>query len=629
MEPSHRESTIVQLRANRIAKRDQLRERGIDPYPASVSRTHHAAQIDSEEAFAGKTVTVAGRILSWRQHGAITFSHIQDGSGRIQLFFQKKVLNGPEATSPMAYEDLGLLDIGDFVEATGTVIRTQRGEISVLPTAVRPLVKTLRPLPDKWAGLKDRELVLRKRYIDTTLQPERRRAFEQISKMLFQIRAFLHGRGFVECLTPILQPQYGGGSARPFLTHINDLDLKVYLAISHELYLKRMIAAGFENVFTIGRYFRNEGIDRTHQPEFSMLETMSAFNSYEYNMDLLQALYQHVTIGAFGTSEFNVRGNTVDFSSEWRRVSMVDAVIEASGIDFSKLANFEQAQAVLTDAKISSEATSIGAALVDYFEEKIRPGLIQPTIVYGHPAEVSPLAKPMPEDQRFAQRFELFVGGMECSENWTEQNDPEALLETWRRLAATKDPASEEVHPIDYDFLEVLEHGMPPTTGIGPGIERMAMLLTGNDNIDDVVFFPMMRPAYSRENQAIFNLPERPADIVLTQRPMRIGLERLEQMVAQGALSIAGQPIRITPHLEVLQPAKTGASTLLIGDADVVGLLAERAIELTGYVVAAGAEVQLAQEAEKFEAYLKEKFQAVCASAAPLSIEVLSTQFDA
>lgn len=507
---------LAEIREGRIQKAAALRARGINPYPSRSARTQLAGPlVEQFAAHEGQTVTVAGRLMSWRKQGGLAFGHIQDQSGRIQLFLRKQVLQPTDpATGTLGYDDLGFLDVGDIVEATGTVMKTQRGEISVAPETVRLLTKSLRPLPDKWAGLQDRETILRKRYLDTTMDPAELRHFEAISRMLFAARQFLNGRGFLEFQTPVLQPQYGGGTAKPFMTHVNALDCDMYLAISHELYLKRLIAAGFDKVFTIGRYFRNEGIDRSHQPEFSMIETMTAYANYEYNMDLVEELFRTLAAEAFGRTAFTVRGHEIDFSRPWRRVSMLDAVREKTGIDWRDVKTAGEANAHLRSLGSQESYPTPGEALVGAFERTVEGDLIEPTLVYDHPIEISPLAKPRDDDPRFVERFEIFIAGMECGDNWSEQNDPVQLLERWQESYRPEERDSGEFHPLDYDFLEALEYGIPPTTGIGPGIERMAMILTGRENIDDVVFFPMMKPLLSPVNRIIYGLdpPPGPAE---------------------------------------------------------------------------------------------------------------------
>ena len=499
------------LRNTRLEKVARLRELGLDPFPSKSYRTHFSQPIhDDFDAHDTKPVTVAGRLISWRKQGGMAFGHIQDQSGSIQLVLRRQTLTPTDAAqNHVGYDELRVLDIGDFVEAVGTVGKTQRGEISVMVDSLRMLAKSLRPLPEKWSGLQDRELVLRKRYLDVVSHPEQRRRFEGIANMLFVTRDFLRKRGFLEFHTPIIQPQYGGGTAKPFRTHVNALNHSMYLSISHELYLKRLVAAGFDKVFTIGRYFRNEGIDRSHHPEFSMIETMTAFENYEYNMELVESLFRTIAKDAFGRTVFKVGEHDVDFEKPWKKISMADAVNDALGVDFRAITDVALANNALVAMGIGKAEATVGHCLVAAFEERVAPGLIQPTLVYGHPVEISPLAKPMRDDPRYVERFEIFIAGMECGDNWSEQNDPVQLLSRWRENY-NRDSHEGEFQPLDYDFLEMLEHGLPPTTGIGPGIERMAMIFTEQRDIYDVIFFPMMKPVLSEANRVIYGLPPEP-----------------------------------------------------------------------------------------------------------------------
>jgi lysyl-tRNA synthetase, class II len=501
---------LIEIRNGRLAKAASLRSIGLDPYPSRSGRTHYTKTIiDDFAKLDGTTATVAGRLMSWRKQGALAFAHIQDQTGRLQLFLRRNLVQPTDkSTGDLGYADTNMLDLGDIIEATGKVVRTERGEISVLVEHLRVLTKALRPLPDQWSGLKDREQVLRKRYLDTTLEPASFERFAAACKMVAAIRGFLFERGFLEFQTPVIQPQYGGGTAKPFKTHVNALGCDMYLAISHELYLKRLIVAGYDKVFTIGRYFRNEGIDRSHHPEFSMVETMTAYENYEYNMNLIEEMFRHIAIRVFGKTEFNVRGHTINFGKPWRRVSMAEAVREKTGVDFREIQTVEEANARLAALGIQEAQASVGEALVKAFEITVEKELIQPTLVFGHPVEISPLAKPMAEDPRYVERFEIFIAGMECGDNWSEQNDPAHLLETWRKAYRPDERDAGKFHTLDFDFIEALEYGLPPTTGIGPGIERMVMIFTGQENIDDVIFFPMMRPSVSPLNAAIYGVTE-------------------------------------------------------------------------------------------------------------------------
>lgn len=485
------------IRKIRLEKIDRLRELGIDPYPSTASRTHLARLLHEKfDDIEGDTVTVAGRMMARRGHGGLNFVDVQDSSGRVQAMLRRNHL---ASTSPgeqtIGFDDAAeLIDIGDFVQVTGELVRTRTGEVSVAGSSMRLLAKSLLPLPDKWHGVTDEETLVRRRYLDLMMNPEKKQRFEDVSKILIGIRTFLDSEGFVEFNTPVLQPLYGGGRAKPFKTFVNALSSEYYLAISHELYLKRLIVAGFEKVFTIGRYFRNEGIDRTHNPEFSMLETMSAFEGYEYNMDLTERLYTHLARDVIGKETVSVAGHQIDLTSEWRRASMADLVQETCGVDFRSVASRADADEVLHKYGIEP-APSVGHALLELFESEVAPHLIQPTIVYGHPVEVSPLAKTTREDSRFVERFELYIAGTEQGDNWSELNDPEELADRFQREQDLRlDTDDEEAHPIDAEFLEALDYGMPPTTGVGPGVERLAMLLTEAEAISDVMFFPLLRP---------------------------------------------------------------------------------------------------------------------------------------
>ena len=541
---------LIEIRNGRLAKAASLRSLGLNPYPSRSRRTHYAGTILNEFAsHEGQTVTLAGRLMSWRKQGALAFAHIQDQTGRLQLFLRRNLVQPTDAaTGRLGYAETNLLDLGDIIEASGKVVRTERGEISILVDSLRVLTKAVRPLPDQWSGLKDREQVLRKRYLDTILEPASFDRFATVCKMIAAIRSFLNARGFLEFQTPVIQPQYGGGTAKPFKTHVNALGCDMYLAISHELYLKRLIVGGYDKVYTIGRYFRNEGIDRSHHPEFSMVETMAAYENYEYNMNLIEDMFRHVATTVFGRTEFTVRGHAIDFGKPWRRVSMTDAVKEKTGIDFRSCATVDEANARLAAAGIHEPQPSIGEALVKAFELTVEKGLIQPTLIFGHPIEISPLAKPMAEDPRFVERFEIFIAGMECGDNWSEQNDPVHLLETWRKAYRAEDRDAGKFHTLDFDFIEALEYGMPPTTGIGPGIERMVMIFTGQENIDDVIFFPIMRPSISPLNAAVFGVEEAaPAPV----EDLALTVEDFESLCAEGALKPHARHLTIKPHARI------------------------------------------------------------------------------
>ncbi|MGH8023429.1 MAG: lysine--tRNA ligase, partial [Limisphaerales bacterium] len=554
---------------------------GLNPYPSRSGRTHLARSIlDQFSSLEGQTATVAGRLMSWRKQGALAFAHIRDQSGKLQLFLRRNLVQPTDAASGgLGYAETNLLDIGDIIEATGKVIKTERGEISILVETLRLLTKAIRPLPDQWSGLKDREQVLRKRYLDTTLERESFQRFGAIAKIAASIRAFLADRGFIEFTTPILQPQYGGGTAKPFKTRVNALGCEMYLAISHELYLKRLIVAGYDKVFTIGRYFRNEGIDRSHHPEFSMVETMAAYQNYEYNMSLIEDMFRHVAQNVFGETEFNVRGRAIDFGKPWRRASMPDLVKEKTGIDFRLIQSVEEANRKLADLNIHETQPSVGEALAKAFEITVEKDLIQPTLVFGHPVEISPLAKPMAEDPRFVERFEIFIAGMECGDNWSEQNDPVRLLETWRKAYRAEDRDTGKFHTLDFDFIEALEYGMPPTTGIGPGIERMAMIFTGQENIDDVIFFPMMRPMISPLNAAIYGVRESVAPV----EDLTLAREDFESLCRDGALKPHARNLTVKPHIRAWK--LPSGQFRACAHVEIEGFLPNSLLRLAGYRV--------------------------------------------
>ncbi len=571
---------IIELRNARLSKIEKLREKGINPYPSRSQRTHFTEDlVQAYETYEGQTVTVAGRLMSFRSHGALNFGHIQDQTGRIQLYIRQDTLSQTEGT--LAFDDLSLLDVGDFVEATGTVTKTQRGEVSVSPTRLRILTKALRPLPDKWAGLQDREAILRRRYLDTTMSPDHKAVFEKVAQMLYAIRVFLYERGFLEFQTPIIQPQYGGGTAKPFLTHVNALGTDMFLAISHELYLKRLIAAGYDKVFTIGRYFRNEGIDRSHHPEFSMIETMTAYENYEYNMNLIEDMFRYIALNVFNKTEFEVRGHQIDFGKTWKRISMAEAVREVTGMDFRECQSVEEANEKLAALGVDEPQATIGLGIAKAFEAKVEETLIQPTFIYGHPIDISPLAKPMDENPNFVERFEIFIAGMECGDNWSEQNDPVALLDRWQSAIHVEELDEEKFHPLDYDFIEMLEHGMPPTTGIGPGIERMAMIFTGEEDIYNIIFFPMMKPVLSQANSAIFGIDELPKfgfkeDVLLSQ-------EEFESLLAEGILRPQSAQINLRLYPRIWEHATAEGTWKTTGYIEASGFLKNKRLKITGY----------------------------------------------
>lgn len=568
---------LAEIRNIRLGKARQLRELGLNPYPAKCGRTHYTEELLSNfEEFNGKPATVAGRLMSWRKQGGLAFGHIQDERGRIQLFLKKQnVQPSDRAQGNIGFPEFGLIDLGDIVEASGQVMRTERGEISILVDRLRIISKAIRPLPDQWSGLKDREIILRRRYLDTILERTSHQRFAAITRIVAAIRDFLRGKGFMEFQTPVIQPQYGGGTAKPFKTHVNALGVDMYLAISHELYLKRLIVAGYDKVFTIGRYFRNEGIDRSHHPEFSMVETMTAYENYEYNMNLIEEMFRFVAVNAFGKTQFSVRGHMIDFARPWKRIAMADAVKDKTGVDFREIKSVEEANEHLKRLNAEELQPTIGEALVKAFELAVEPTLVEPTLVYGHPVEISPLAKPMAEDPRFVERFEIFIAGMECGDNWSEQNDPVHLLNTWKKAYKPEERDSGEFHALDFDFIEALEYGMPPTTGIGPGIERMAMIFTEQENIDDVIFFPLMKPAVSHFNAEVYGIEDRTGPV----EDLTLTFEQFEALAKEGRLHPKRDGLVLHPHVRCW----SGKPARVTGFVDVEGFFANGILRLSGY----------------------------------------------
>lgn len=471
-----------------MEKLQKIKSLGIDPFPARYQREQTTSQALK---MLNKKVSVAGRIVSWREHGGSIFADLRDESGKIQIFFRRDKLGEKK------YDFLKLLDIGDFLGVEGEVFKTQAGEITVQVSEYTLLTKSLRPLPSKWHGLKDVEERYRKRYLDLIMNPQVKKVFETRSKIIALHRKFLTDRGYYEVETPILHPLYGGALARPFKTYHNALGIPLYLRISTELYLKRLIVGGFEKVFEVNKVFRNEGIDRQHNPEFTILETMEAYIDYQENMKLIEEMTQYVVKELTGGTKVIFQGKEIDFKAPWKRITMVEAVKKATNIDFSKIKSLEKAKKIAQDLKIELNkytASAIGLILATIFEEKAERGLIQPTFVYNYPIETSPLAKKVPDDPRFVERVEHYIAGMECSNNYNELNDPLELAERFKDERKKERLGDEEAHQVDQDFIEAMEYGMPPTSGIGPCIDRLVMILTDMPSIRDVILFPTLRP---------------------------------------------------------------------------------------------------------------------------------------
>lgn len=488
------------LKSERLKKLSNIRHLGINPYPSSATRPSFggkasegkSVRILMEDALQmiGKKVTVAGRIRSLRTHGKITFIDLEDTSAKIQLFFSQEHLTGEQ------YDFLANLDIGDFLKASGEVFKTQAGEITIRVAAYELLTKSLRPLPSAWYGLKDIEERYRRRYLDLLMDQEVKRVFELRSKIVYAIRKFLvEKKGYLEVENPVLQPLYGGGRARPFKTHHHALDARFYLRISNELYLKRLIVGGFEKVFEVGHTFRNEGMDRSHNPEFTMLETMEAYADYLDNMDLIEEMFEYVAKAVFGKTKLEYQGMMIDYKRPWERIGLVDLFKKHTGVSFPEIDTLEKATALAKKLGVEiKDYLTDGEILLEIFEKKCTGQLIQPTFVYDYPADFYPLAKRKVDNPKLVESFDIYVAGMEMGTNWSEQNDPQILKEAWKEEKKKAKRGNEEAQKTDEDFLEALEYGMPPTSGIGPGIDRWIMVMTNSPAIQDVILFPTLKP---------------------------------------------------------------------------------------------------------------------------------------
>ncbi len=485
---------------HRRRKLARLREMGIDPYPPRVKRTHTAAEAKRafEEASEESAihVDVVGRLVAVREMGKSTFVHIEDGSGRIQAYLRIDRM-GEEPYKTF----LGLFDIGDFVAVSGELFRTRTGEITVLADSVTMAAKTIHPLPEKWHGLKDTELRHRQRYLDLLANPEVREVFRVRTRMIAALRHFLDERGFLEVETPILQPIYGGAAARPFVTHHNQLDQDLYLRISFELYLKRLVVGGYERVYEIGRDFRNEGISFKHNPEFTQLELYQAYADYNYLMTMTEEMIAFAAREVLGATKITYQGNEIDLTPPWRRISLRDAILDATGIDYEAHPDADSLFDAISEKGLGVEAKSSRGKLIDsLLGTYVEPNLIQPTFLMDYPLDISPLAKKKPGREMTVERFEGFIGGMEICNAFSELNDPLDQRERFEAQARDFAAGDEEAHQMDEDYLTALSYGLPPTGGFGMGIDRLAMLFTDQSSIREVILFPHMRPR-GREKQ--------------------------------------------------------------------------------------------------------------------------------
>ncbi len=497
-----------EIRAERLKKAEELRQvAGQNPYAYKWEISHHAAdlQVKFADLPAGEEValevTIAGRIMARRVFGKLAFFGLQDETGSIQLYLDKnRIQEGMGAVDPEAFNHLKqLTDVGDFLGVKGTIKRTEKGELSVFVQEYAVLTKSLLPLPDKWHGLTDVAKRYRQRYVDLIVNPEVRETFRRRALITAAIRRYLDRQGFIEIETPVLMAEAGGADARPFITYHNTLDMELYLRIATELHLKRLIVGGFEKVFELGRIFRNEGISTRHNPEFTTIELYQAYADYHDMMALTEAVITYAAQEVLGTLQITYQGQAIDLTPPWRRVTMHDLVQEKTGVDFRQFTDLEQAKAAAKAAGLQEidQCPSIGKLLNEAFEQKVEETLIQPTFVIDYPVEISPLAKPHRAIAGLVERFELFIVGRETANSFSELTDPIDQRQRLEAQAARKAAGDLEAQGVDEDFLAALEYGMPPTGGLGIGIDRLVMLLTDAASIRDVIAFPLLKPEKS------------------------------------------------------------------------------------------------------------------------------------
>ena len=476
---------MLQIRREKLEK---LKAEGKNPHAIVNFRNRSLSEDikDNFEEFEGKIVRVAGRIMARRGHGNMSFMDVQDSLGQIQVVNRKNIM-GDNFKETKGY------DIGDIIGIEGKVFKTNQGEISIETEHADLLTKSLQILPEKWHGLKDTDIRYRQRYVDLVVNPEVKDVFVLRSKIISEIRKFLENRGFLEVETPILNTIAGGASARPFITHHNSLDIGMYLRIASELYLKRLIVGGFDKVYEIGRMFRNEGMDATHNPEFTTMELYQAYGDFEDMMEITETMVEEVANKVKGTTLVEFDGKEIELKTPWKRISMIDAVKEYSGVDFNEITEYEDAVKIAKEKNVEVKSTR-GEIIAEFFDEFVEDKLIQPTFVIDYPVEISPLAKRKNDDESLTYRFEAFVNGAEIANAFSELNDAVDQKQRFLDQVAKRESGDDEAHMMDYDFVNALEVGMPPTGGLGIGIDRLIMILTGQRSIRDVLLFPTMKP---------------------------------------------------------------------------------------------------------------------------------------
>ncbi|UQS82340.1 lysine--tRNA ligase [Bombilactobacillus folatiphilus] len=483
-----------QLKVRR-QKMQELRDEGIDPFGHRYQPTKNAQELHDQydsidkDDIKGASVKIAGRMMTKRGKGKVGFADIKDRTGKIQIYVRKDVVGEDN------YHIFKRSDLGDLFGIEGTVMKTDMGELTVKAEHVTLLSKALRPLPDKYHGLTNVEQIYRQRYLDLITNPESFERFVKRTKIISAVREYLDNNGFLEVETPVLHSQAGGASARPFLTHHNALDIDLYMRIALELPLKRLIVGGMERVYEIGRVFRNEGIDTKHNPEFTELESYAAYFNFEDVMDETEGIFKYAAQKALGTTKVTYQGHDVDLGKAFKRQHMVDAIKERTGVDFWSQMNLDQARKLADEHHVHYEDYwQVGHIINAFFEEFVEETITEPTFIYGHPIEISPLAKKNEDDPRFVDRFELFILGNEYANAFTELNDPIDQRQRFEAQVKEREAGNDEAEPIDEDFVEALEYGMPPTGGLGIGMDRLVMLLTDAPSIRDVILFPTMRP---------------------------------------------------------------------------------------------------------------------------------------
>ncbi len=490
----------LDLNDQMLVRRDKLAQYeadGIYPFGQRFVVQHKALQIKGEfRDFDGQPVVLAGRLMTIRSHGKTAFANLRDLSGDIQVYFRQDVMGED------AYKYVKMLDMGDLVGIEGHVFKTQKGEITVKVNKLTLLSKSLRPLPEKWHGLKDTELRYRQRYVDLIVNPSVRETFVKRTKIVAKIREYLNRNQFMEVETPMMHAIPGGAAARPFITHHNALDIDIYMRISPELYLKRLIVGGLERVYEINRSFRNEGVSIRHNPEFTMMESYQAYGNFEDAIALTEGIVSYCAKEVLGTTKINYQGMDIDLTPPWNRITMQEGIKQYTGEDFDAVETLSEARAIADRLNVEyGDADGIGKIMNLCFEEYVEENLMQPTVVYGHPVEISPLAKQNREKPLTTERFEIFIYGRELANGYSELNDPIDQKQRFESQLKEREAGDDEAHRMDEDFVTALEYGLPPTAGLGIGIDRLVMFLTDSASIRDVLLFPLMKPEVAKQEE--------------------------------------------------------------------------------------------------------------------------------